>query len=138
MKAAARTDDLTSYSTSETRIDRIRGHGTRRRILELVCVFAACYLAGEIGLAVPFTSGNVSPVWPAAGVALAAMIICGYRIWPAVALAAFVVIFFLTYRIPLPPESLWAMRLVRSAALGCYDACRHFSLPSPGFEMCSD
>jgi PAS domain S-box-containing protein len=94
LKAAARTDDLTSYSTSETRIDRIRGHGTRRRILELVCVFAACFLAGEIGLTVPFTSGNVSPVWPAAGVALAAMIIFGYRVWPAVALAAFVVNLF--------------------------------------------
>jgi PAS domain S-box-containing protein len=33
-------------------------------------------------------------VWPAAGVALAAMLLFGYRIWPAVALAAFIVNYF--------------------------------------------
>lgn len=65
-----------------------------RWVLELVCVFAACSLAGEIGLAAPFTSGNVSPVWPAAGVALAAVLLVGYRIWPAIALAAFTVNYF--------------------------------------------
>ena len=47
-----------------------------------------------MGLSVPFTSGTISPVWPAAGVALAAMLLFGYRIWPAVLLAAFVVNFF--------------------------------------------
>ncbi len=65
-----------------------------RWILELVCVFAACLLAGEMGLSVPFTSGTISPVWPTAGVALAAILLCGYRIWPAVVLAAFVVNFY--------------------------------------------
>lgn len=65
-----------------------------RRILELVGVLAAYMLAGEIGLTVPFTSGNVSPLWPPAGVALASMLLFGYRVWPAVALAAFTVNFF--------------------------------------------
>jgi PAS domain S-box-containing protein len=37
-------------------------------------------------------------VWPASGVALAAILLCGYRIWPAVALSAFVIAF-------LSPES---------------------------------
>ena len=63
-------------------------------IVELVCTFAACLLAGKIGLTVPFTHGTVSPVWPAAGVALAAMLLFGYRIWPAVTLAAFTVNYF--------------------------------------------
>lgn len=62
--------------------------------LKFVCVFAGYIAAGEIGLLVPFTSGNVSPFWPAAGVALAAMLLFGYRVWPAVALAAFIVNFF--------------------------------------------
>jgi len=31
---------------------------------------ALYFLAGMAGLAVPFTAGNVSPVWPAAGIAL--------------------------------------------------------------------
>jgi integral membrane sensor domain MASE1 len=62
--------------------------------LELAGVFAACVLAGEVGLSVPFPSGTVSPVWPAAGVALAAMLLFGYRIWPAIAMAAFIVNYF--------------------------------------------
>lgn len=90
MNAAART----AYSSSETRLNLLQSHRKRRRTWELVCVLAAYLLAGEIGLAVPFTSGNVSPLWPPAGVALAAMVILGYRIWPAVALGAFIVNFF--------------------------------------------
>jgi PAS domain S-box-containing protein len=66
----------------------------RRIFVELISVLAAYLLAGEIGLTVPFTSGNVSPLWPPAGVALAAMLIFGYRVWPAVALGAFIVNFF--------------------------------------------
>lgn len=70
--------------------------GGRKRpwLMEFIYVLAACVLAGETGLAVPFTSGNVSPLWPPAGVALAAMLLFGYRIWPAVALGAFIVNFF--------------------------------------------
>ena len=90
MNAAAHT----AYSNAETRLNLLQSHRKRRRTWELVCVLAAYLLAGEIGLAVPFTSGNVSPLWPPAGVALAAMLIFGYRIWPAVALGAFIVNFF--------------------------------------------
>lgn len=62
--------------------------------VELGLVFLAYLLAGRIGLAVPFTSGNVSPVWPAAGIALAAFVLAGHRVWPAIAAAAFVVNYF--------------------------------------------
>lgn len=85
---------LTSCSISEIPGLKPLQNRTRPRILEFVYVFAACLLAGEIGLAVPFTSGNVSPLWPPAGVALAAMLLFGYRIWPAVALGALIVNFF--------------------------------------------
>ncbi len=62
--------------------------------MELCVVFGAYVVAGHVGLAVPFTSGNVSPVWPAAGTALAALLLLGYRVWPAIASAAFVVNYF--------------------------------------------
>src|SRR5436305_1214851 len=65
-----------------------------RRVRELLFVFVAYFVAGKCGLAVPFTSGNVSPVWPAAGVALIAVLIVGYRAWPGIALGAFFVNFF--------------------------------------------
>ena len=72
----------------------VQAHQTAQYLVELVLVFAACFLGGKVGLAIPFTSGNVSPVWPPAGIAMAAMLVVGYRIWPAVAIAAFLVNFF--------------------------------------------
>jgi PAS domain S-box-containing protein len=49
------------------------------------------FLAGLAGLAVPFTAGNVSPVWPASGVALACLLLFGWRCWPGIFLTAFLV-----------------------------------------------
>jgi PAS domain S-box-containing protein len=62
-------------------------------VLQLAVVFALYLGAGELGLAVPFSSANVSPVWPAAGVAVAAVLIWGMQIAPAIAFAAFLVNF---------------------------------------------
>jgi PAS domain S-box-containing protein len=59
------------------------------------------FLAGMAGLAVPFTAGNVSPVWPASGVALACLLLFGLRCWPAIYLAAFLVNYF--WHLPLLP-----------------------------------
>ena len=72
----------------------VQAHQTAHYFVELVFVLVACFLGGKVGLAIPFTSGNVSPVWPPAGIAMAAMLVVGYRIWPAVAIAAFLVNFF--------------------------------------------
>src|SRR5215470_8340847 len=62
-------------------------------------VFAAYFVAGKFGQATTgIRSNNLGPVWPAYGIALAAILLCGYRIWPAVALGMFVIAF-------LSPES---------------------------------
>src|SRR5215472_8313655 len=90
MNALAYTTDSPSKSSGPILLQRRK----RPRSLDFVYVLAACVLAGEAGLAIPFTSGNVSPFWPLAGVALAAILLFGYRIWPAVALGAFIVNFF--------------------------------------------
>ena len=59
--------------------------------VRVLLVFAAYLVAGKIGLSTPFTSSNVSPVWPASGVALSAVLLFGYRIWPGIAAAALLV-----------------------------------------------
>ena len=64
-----------------------------RYVLQLAVVFALYFGAGKLGLAVPFTSSNVSPIWPAAGVAVAPVLIWGIQITPAIAFAAFLVNF---------------------------------------------
>jgi|SRR5579859_4366232 len=65
-----------------------------RYILRVAFAAALYFLAGRVGLWVPFTSGNVSPVWPASGVAITAILLWGFEIWPGVALGAFLVNFF--------------------------------------------
>jgi len=61
--------------------------------LQLAVVFVLYFGAGKLGLAVPFTSSNVSPIWPAAGIAVAAVLVWGIQIAPAIAFAAFLVNF---------------------------------------------
>jgi integral membrane sensor domain MASE1 len=82
-----------AYCTTKMRREDLQDRGAGRSMWELFCVFAAYSVAGKIGLAAPFTSGNVSPLWPPAGIALASMLMFGYRVWPAVALGALVVNF---------------------------------------------
>jgi integral membrane sensor domain MASE1/anti-sigma regulatory factor (Ser/Thr protein kinase) len=52
-------------------------------------VAAAYYGSAKLGLSLAFESGSVTAVWPPTGIALAAVILWGYRIWPGVALGAF-------------------------------------------------
>jgi PAS domain S-box-containing protein len=63
------------------------------RILETAALIAAYFAAGRIGLAVPFTHGNISPVWPGAGIALGAALLFGRRAYLGIAAGAFLVNF---------------------------------------------
>lgn len=70
-----------------------QSHSASRYAVRFVLVFLLYLGAGKLGLAVPFTSSNVSAVWPSAGIAVAAVLIWGVQMAPAIALAAFVVNF---------------------------------------------
>ncbi len=68
-------------------------------LVQFTIVFIGYFIAGKLGQATTnIRSSNLGPVWPAYGVALGAILLCGYRIWPAVMSAAFVIAF-------LSPES---------------------------------
>ncbi len=59
--------------------------------LALVLAVAAVYYGlAKVGLSLAFAHPKVSPVWPPAGFALAAVILLGYRVWPGIALGDFV------------------------------------------------
>src|SRR5438034_6769609 len=49
------------------------------------------FLAGKLGLKLAFLHASASPVWPPAGVALGALLVLGYRTWPAIFIGAFLV-----------------------------------------------
>jgi PAS domain S-box-containing protein len=84
--------------------------------LALTIVIYLC--AGKLGLSVPFTNGNVSPVFPAAGIALAAVLLFGPKVWPAITVGAFLVNFWS----PIPMWSAVGIALgnTASALLGGY------------------
>ena len=49
------------------------------------------FAAGKLGLYFASFNASSSPVWPPAGIAFAALLLFGFRIWPAVFLGAFFV-----------------------------------------------
>jgi PAS domain S-box-containing protein len=55
----------------------------------IVCLAAVYYLAGELGLSLASVNKSVTLVWPPTGIALAAVLLFGYRLWPGVFLGAF-------------------------------------------------
>jgi len=47
------------------------------------------FAAGKLGLTLAFVHPNATPIWPCSGIALAALLILGYDVWPAILLGAF-------------------------------------------------
>src|SRR6478736_3920662 len=66
--------------------------GRRGRYFAAVGITAAAYfVAGKFGLTLASVHTNVSPVWPPTGLALAAVLLFGIRVWPGVFLGALLV-----------------------------------------------
>ncbi len=49
------------------------------------------FLAGKIGLHFASVNPSATAIWAPTGIALAGFLLCGYRVWPAIAIAAFLV-----------------------------------------------
>src|SRR5205809_3170194 len=57
----------------------------------LVALAAVYFAAGEVGLKLAVVNASASAVWPPTGIALAAFLLFGYRVWPAILAGAFLV-----------------------------------------------
>lgn len=65
-----------------------------RKYLAVCVLLAAVYFAGgKLGLMLAFFHPSATPVWPPTGIALAALLLLGYRVWPAIFVGAFFVNF---------------------------------------------
>lgn len=69
------------------RLDRI-GQSIRRVAL-LVGLAAVYYFSAKLGLRFAYINSSVTTIWPPTGIALAAFVLLGYRVWPAILCAAF-------------------------------------------------
>src|ERR1051325_10371175 len=61
------------------------------RLLPISIVTVIYFVVGKFGLTLASLHASASPVWPGAGIALAAMLVLGYRVWPAIFIGAFLV-----------------------------------------------
>jgi integral membrane sensor domain MASE1 len=57
-------------------------------LTRVVLLIALYFLGGLLGKEASFLSGSVALVWPPSGIALAAILLFGYRFWPGVAAGA--------------------------------------------------
>lgn len=60
-----------------------------RCFLTFAAVALAYFCAAKFGLIFAFSTAQVSAVWPPSGIAIAALVLIGYRIWPALLIGAF-------------------------------------------------
>jgi diguanylate cyclase (GGDEF)-like protein len=63
----------------------------------LLGLAALYYFAAKLGLQFASVNTSVTTIWPPAGIALAAFVLLGYRVWPAILLAAFLANYTTTY-----------------------------------------
>ena len=57
----------------------------------IVALAAVYFCAGKIGLSWAYIHASTSAVWPPTGIALAALLLWGYRLWPGIFIGAFLV-----------------------------------------------
>jgi diguanylate cyclase (GGDEF)-like protein len=67
-----------------------------RRVALLFGLAAVYYFAAKLGLRFAYINSSVTTIWPPAGIALAAFVLLGYRVWPAILGAAFLANFTTT------------------------------------------
>ena len=61
----------------------------RSPLLQGLWLAVAYYVAARLALLLAIPPGYATAVWPAAGVALAGILVFGYRVWPGILLGAF-------------------------------------------------
>lgn len=60
--------------------------------LATVALLAVVYfVAGKLGLQLAYVNASATAVWPCTGIAVAALLVYGYRVWPGILVGAFLV-----------------------------------------------
>src|SRR6185369_6430044 len=63
--------------------------GWAKAIIKAIIVAAIYFAAARLGLSMASVHTNVSSVWPPTGIAIAAVLLLGYRVWPGIMVGAF-------------------------------------------------
>jgi len=106
--------------------DPLPGLGPRRRASATALLLLAIgyALVATASLQLSFAHTNATPLWPPSGMAFAAIILLGYRVWPAIMLGAFLANLFTFH---LNGQPLSAPMVLASAAISAGNALEALS-----------
>src|SRR5436190_7089720 len=103
--------------------------------LTLLILTTLYFAAGKLGLSLAFLQANASAVWPPTGLALAALLFFGYRLWPAIFVGALIV--NLAIKTPILPSIAIATGNTLEAVAGAFLA-RRFANGTAAFDRAAD
>ena len=83
------------------------------KALRMVVLAAAYFFAGKLGLMLAHVHASVAPIWPATGLALAALLVWDISFWPAIFIGAFLV----NVTVPLDVSFTW--RVIQAMGIAC-------------------
>src|SRR6185503_1639253 len=84
-----------------------------KKLAGIVALIVVYVCAGKFGLSLASLNASVSPVWPPTGIALAALLIWGLRLWPAIFIGAFLV----NIMTPSPPGTTLVAAIIKTLGL---------------------
>ncbi|HKY99224.1 MAG TPA: MASE1 domain-containing protein [Gemmatimonadaceae bacterium] len=64
---------------------------TTATIAQIAIIAAAYFVVARVGLQLDAVAGFATLVWASSGIALASLLLFGYRVWPAIAIGAFAI-----------------------------------------------
>jgi signal transduction histidine kinase/integral membrane sensor domain MASE1 len=64
---------------------------TPRKLILLLVVGLGYFAGGRLGLTLAISNSSITALWPPTGIAIAALLLGGFDLWPAIAVAAFCV-----------------------------------------------
>lgn len=114
--------------TGIRRNNSLRRHGATA--LRFVAVAALYYAGARIGLLQELVRGQVTPLWPPTGIALACLLVLGPGVWPGIALGAVAV------NAPMGPSPLAVLTIVAGDTLA--PVCSYLLLRRADFRPVVD
>ncbi|WP_329042558.1 MASE1 domain-containing protein [Streptomyces sp. NBC_00178] len=110
----------------------IRSEESRRRaviVAQMLGIAAVYYGSGQLGLLreVQVQSSVVTPLWPPSGIAVAALLHLGARIWPGIAIGALVTVLSMS-----DSPTFWGVAVAAGSALA--PLCSFLALRAVGFR----
>ncbi len=96
-------------------LSRTRASGLVGGIALLALVY---FVAGRLSLLLAIPPGYATAIWPGAGIALAALLIYGRRLWPGVVLGSFLVNLSVDFDLAFSPSDLKSISIALAISIG--------------------